>query len=60
MAAKASTRITEESFGVDPRNPSLGKGSIEIFGHTVHDGEKFPPARPVSSNTKTGYPGDQK
>ena len=62
MASKSSPgqKFTEESFGDLPKQPSIGKGSIYIFGQTTHDGEKFPPAKPVGPNVKTGYPGDQR
>lgn len=49
-----------DSFGITPKDPSLGKGSIKVIGTTLYDGEKFPTRRAVSVNVKTGYPGNQR
>ena len=52
-------RVTEETFGVDPKNPPLKKGSFDAFGHTIKDGSPIP-SRGTSVNSKTGYPVDSK
>lgn len=49
-------KVTEETFGVDATNPKLRKGSIEIVGHTVRNGEAIPERGNFSVNTKTGEP----
>jgi hypothetical protein len=61
MAGKKSPgqTYTEESFGHKIPQPSLSKGSIEIFGDLVHDGQKLG-GKATGPNSKTGYPGDQK
>lgn len=50
----ADKRVTEESFGTDPKNIPVSKGKIEIFGHTPKDAAI--PSRGTSPNVKTGYP----
>jgi hypothetical protein len=56
--SKPGQSYTEESFGHHIPQVALSKGSIEIFGDTVHDGKLG--GKPTSVNTKTGYPGNQK
>ena len=59
MATKArpGQSYTEESFGHKIPQISLNKGSIEIFGDTVHDGKVG--GKATSVNQKTGYPGKE-
>ena len=46
---------TEETFGVDVKNPPLMKGKMEAVGHTIKDGQPIP-QKGYSPNVKTGHP----
>ena len=46
---------TEETFGVDAKNPTLKKGSMDVVGHMIVDGKPIP-ERGYSVNQKTGHP----
>jgi hypothetical protein len=50
-----NVKVTEETFGTDPSNPKVRKGTVEIFGHTVKDGAAIPD-KGFSVNVKTGEP----
>jgi hypothetical protein len=50
---------TEETFGVDVKNPSVTGGTFEAVGHTIVDGKPIPD-RGTSVNSKTGYPANHK
>lgn len=47
---------TEETFGVDAKNPKLKKGSIEVVGHSSTSDGGAIPERGYSVNQKTGHP----
>ena len=55
--SKPGQSYTEESFGHKIPQIGLNKGSIEIFGDTVHDGKIG--GKTTSVNQKTGYPGKE-
>lgn len=50
----AKSSVVEETFGGEVKQPSIGKGSMAIFGHMIND--RPLPDRGVSVNVKTGYP----
>lgn len=59
--AKNSVRgkgVIEETFGGDIKSPSVKKGEVCIFGHTVKEGQALPErgGGGTSTNVKTGYP----
>ena len=56
--SKPGQSYTEESFGHHIPQVGLSKGSIEIFGDTIHDGKIG--GKATSPYVKTGYPGNQK
>ena len=45
---------TEETFGVDTKNPTLKKGRIEVVGHAARS--TVDTTRGYSPNQKTGHP----
>ena len=45
---------TEETFGVDAKNPGLKKGRIEVVGHASRS--MVDTTRGYSPNVKTGHP----
>jgi len=47
---------TEESFGGAPGTISVAGGSMDTFGHKIHNGVW--PDAPTSVDSKTGYPKD--
>jgi len=53
---------SEETFGVDAKNPGLRKGKMEVVGHMIKDGSPIPErgSAGTSPNTKTGFPANQK
>jgi len=54
MAIRGKNR-TEETFGVDAKNPKLKKGMIEVFGHESR-ANTVGTERGFSPNVKTGHP----
>jgi hypothetical protein len=59
MAIRGKDR-TEETFGVDVKNPSVTGGKFEAVGHTIKDGQPIPSRGNASPNAKTGYPANHK
>ncbi len=48
-------KVTRETFGDDAKSVPLKKGRIDVFGHTINDGQPIP-ERGYSPNAKTGHP----
>jgi hypothetical protein len=53
---------TEETFGVDVKNPTVTGGTFEAVGHTIKDGQPIPQrgSAGTSPNVKTGFPANHK
>jgi hypothetical protein len=52
----AEKNRTEETFGVDAKNPPLKKGKIEVVGNSATKNGGAIPERGYSVNQKTGHP----
>ena len=54
MAIRGKSR-TEETFGVDEKDPKMAKGKLCAFGHMSKENPTST-ERGYSSNVKTGHP----